>query len=197
MNTENQIYLFVGGLFFLIGSVITIIFCSIGFFGSFILLPLLFVVLGGGLLVYAFMLRKKQKDVLNQGKKYAAKIYGYVDDKSVSVNGVLTKNIVVHYFDDNGIEREATIPTQLESGFNSYAIGMTVDIYVYQGRHEWDPNSIRNEVIWRESELMDGKPIDPDKQQLVSIHCKNCGATYQAVKGYSNRCPYCGSFIDA
>ena len=71
---------------------------------------------------------------------------------------------------------------------------MTITIYEYQGKFNFDPASVRDEVIPGEAELMDDKPLEPEKLKMVAVTCKNCGASYQAATGYSSRCPYCGGY---
>lgn len=104
--------------------------------------------------------------------------------------------LIVHYFDKNQIEREAVIPTAFEKGSGAYPIGMTMDIYEYQGRYGFDPGSVRDEILPGEQELMDDKPVDPSKLRMTAVQCPNCGASYQAAAGYTGRCPYCGSYHD-
>ena len=87
------------------------------------------------------------------------------------VNGRFPVNVIVHYFDKNQIEREAVIPTAFEKGASTYPIGMTMDIYEYQGKY-----------------------VDPSKLRMTAVQCPNCGASYQAAAGYTGRCPYCGSY---
>ena len=110
------------------------------------------------------------------------------------VNGRFPVNVIVHYFDKNQIEREAVIPTAFEKGASTYPIGMTMDIYEYQGKYGWDPDSVRDEILSGEQELMDDKPVDPYKLRMTAVQCPNCGASYQAAAGYTGRCPYCGSY---
>ena len=95
---------------------------------------------------------------------------------------------------NNKIEREAVIPTAFEKGASTYPIGMTMDIYEYQGKYGWDPDSVRDEILPGEQELMDDKPVDPSKLRMTAVQCPNCGASYQAAAGYTGRCPYCGSY---
>ena len=70
----------------------------------------------------------------------------------------------------------------------------TMDIYEYQGKYGWDPDSVRDEILSGEQELMDDKPVDPSKLRMTAVQCPNCGASYQAAAGYTGRCPYCGSY---
>ena len=137
-----------------------------------------------------------KKKIEKQGRRFPAKIYGYVDNTSYTVNNSYTVNVKVHYFDERHVEREAILPTGFPQGSGMYPIGMTIDIFEYQGKFSYDPNSVRNEVLPGEDELMDDKPVAPDKLQLVAVTCPNCGSNFQAATGYSSKCPYCGGYIN-
>lgn len=192
MNTAYKILILMGIGYIGIGSIVSIVFISSRGFDPFALIPLLFVVIGIALLVGASASIAKKKKILKLGKKYSAKIYGYVNNTSYRVNGAYTSNTKVHFFDDNGIEKEVIIPTSFPRGSNAYPIGMTMDIFEYNGNYSFDPKSVRDEILPRENELMDDKPVEPEKLSIISVTCDCCGATYEAAKGYSNKCPYCG-----
>ena len=91
------------------------------------------------------------------------------------VNGRFPVNVIVHYFDKNQIEREAVIPTAFEKGASTYPIGMTMDIYEYQGKYGWDPDSVRDEILPGEQELMDDKPwilpASHDRRAVSELRC--------------------------
>ena len=196
MNIAQKILLIMGIVYMAVGGVIAVIFVLFIKSTPFILMPLFFVVLGasfvGGVL---FTVRQKKK-ISKLGKKYAAKIYGYVNNTSYMVNGCYTLNTKVHYFDENGTEKEAILPTSFARGSDTYPIGMTIDIYEHHGKYSFDAGSVRNEVLFREDELMDNKPVELEKTTIVAVCCESCGATYQAQKGYSNKCPYCGNYYN-
>ena len=186
----------IGAFFTLIGLIITIIFSAVSGFSVFTLIPLLFVVIGVCFLASVIIHKHKKQVILQKGTKYAAKIYGYVEDTSVVVNGTFPVNIKVHYFDRHHVEKEAVIPTGFPKGSSQYAIGMTLDIYEYNGKYNWDPKSVRNETLKGEEELMDNKPVEPEKLNLTAVNCPNCGSTFQAASGYVGKCPYCGSYLN-
>ena len=196
MNIAQKILLIMGIVYMAVGGVIAVIFVLFIKSSPFILMPLFFVVLGasfvGGVL---FTVRQKKK-ISKLGKKYPAKIYGYVNNTSYMVNGCYTLNTKVHYFDESGTEKEAILPTSFARGSDTYPIGMTIDIYEYRGKYSFDAGSVRNEVLFREDELMDNKPVELEKTTIVAVCCESCGATYQAQKGYSNKCPYCGNYYN-
>lgn len=186
-----------GAFYIILGGGIAITFLATGLPMNAVAIPMLFVVLGICFLIGCAIPSIRRNAVIKKGTRYAAKIYSYVDNTSYTVNGKFTSNAKVHYFDQNGIEREAIIPTAFSKGSNGmYPIGMTIDIYEYNGRYGFDPKSVRNERLPREAELMDDKPINPEEMTIVAHECENCGATFEALAGYSNKCPYCGSYLN-
>ena len=196
MNGMQKILMIMGVAYIALGGTITVCFAGFGFPGSFIAIPLFFVVLGIAFVAGVLVSLAKKKKIVKHGHRYAAKIYSYVDNTSYTVNGSYTVNVKVHYFDENHIEREAIIPTAFERGSGMYPIGMTIDIFEYQGKFGFDPASVRNEVLPGELELMDDKPINSEQLKLVAVNCPNCGASFQAAAGYSSKCPYCGGYLN-
>lgn len=186
-----------GAGFIGIGGITFIIFSGVKGFGVFSLIPLLFVIIGICFIAAFFMNKKKKSDIINKGSRYTGKIYGYIQDTTVTVNGAYPINIKVRYFDENHNVKEGIIPTGFPKGSNQYAIGMTIDIFEYRGKYGWDKASVRDERIFDEEILMDVKPIEPEKIKLIAMNCPNCGSSFQATKGYSNKCPYCGSYLNA
>lgn len=193
----RKILLILGGGFVAIGLMVAIVFLSIGEIGFFLAIPFFFVLIGLAIVISVIVSYVKEASVKTKGTKYKAKIYSYVDDTSVVVNGAFQVNCKVHFFDRNGIEKEAIIPTAFARGSSEYPIGMTIDIFEYNGRYGFDKNSVRDEVLDREEELMDDKPIDRAKIRKVAISCQSCGITYEAIGGYSASCPYCGNKVNA
>lgn len=194
MNTAQKILTIMGIGYIGIGGLVSIVMLSVGAAGAFALIPFFFVLLGAGFIGGVYISNANKKRISKLGRKYSAKIYGYVENTSYMVNGCYPINTKVHYFDENGIEREAILTTSFARGSNQYPIGMTIDIFEYNGKYDFDAKSVRNEVLPREIELMDDKPVEPDRLSLASVSCPSCGATYQAARGYSNKCPYCGNF---
>ena len=74
--------------------------------------------------------------------------------------------------------------------------GLTIDIFEYNGKYGYDPDSVRDERLPGEEELMDDKPVAPDKLRLVAVRCPNCGSSFRAATGYSSKCPYCGNYLN-
>lgn len=64
------------------------------------------------------------------------------------------------------------IPTGFARGSGEYPIGMTITIYEYRGKFSFDPASVRDEMIPGEAELMDDKPLEPEKLKMVAVTCK-------------------------
>lgn len=200
MNGAQKVLILVGGIFASAGAILTAVFLGVssifGGVGGFIAIPLGFVVLGLGFIFSVVSSYVKKKKIVKRGDKYAAKIYGYVENTSYMLNGRFTLNVKVHYFDKAHIEREAILPTEFARGSNLYPIGMTIDIYDYRGKFGFDPKSVRAEILPGEEELMDDKPVNPDQVQLVAVTCPNCGSSFQAAAGYSSKCPYCESYLN-
>ena len=198
MNFMQKVLFILGVTYAAIGVVVTAILLGIPVLtGDFVYLaaiPLFFVVLGLSFLTGVGASMHKRKVIMQKGIKYPAKIYSYVQNTAYTVNDHFPYNAKVHYFDRNHIERETIIPTAFKSGAAMYPIGMTIDIYEYRGKYAYDPDSIRNEILPNEEELMDDKPIDALKVRLVAVKCKTCGASYQDAAGYTGKCPYCGSY---
>ena len=196
MDYAYKILLIIGLAFFGIGLIISIAFFVV--FGSsiFCFIPCLFIFVGLCFILAYFNNNRKKDKILKKGTMYVAKIYSYVQDTSVIVNGSYPVNLKVRYFDIHQNIKEAIIPTGFPKGSDMYPIGYTINIYEYNGKYGYDPHSVRDEVIGREKELMDNKPVEPDKVKLIGVTCPNCGSSFQASVGYSNRCPYCDSYIN-
>lgn len=200
MNAAHKIVVLVGSIFLAIGLLVGIIFVVIAEPGNFPLgmlsLPLGFVLIGGGMDIAVAIMVNNKKKIVQKGMRYPAKIYGYTENTSVVVNNTYLMDTIVHYFDSYHVEREAVIPTGFTRGAGMYPIGMTIDIFEYNGKYGYDPNSVRDEKLPGEEELMDDKPVAPDKLKLVAVRCPNCGSSFRAATGYSSKCPYCGSYLN-
>lgn len=196
LNPLQKIFLIMGIGYIALGSAIFFTFLAVGTI-TMALIPLLFMVAGAVFVAVVLYGLHKKKNIIRHGTKYPAKIYGYVENTSYTVNGNFTMNVKARYFDKNHVEREAILPTSFTQGSSQYPIGMTIDIYEYRGEFGFDELSVRNEVLPGEPELMDDKLMDPSKVKMVAIVCPNCGASFQAAKGYSNKCPYCESYYNA
>lgn len=203
MNESDKFMRMFGGIFFAVGIVCLIISIVVGLIlgewmagGIMLIFGLLFGTVGGGILLSQLKRSLKRKNVEKNGIRYSGKIYGYVEDKSCTMNDDYLINIKVHYFDNKGIEREAVIRTGFTRGSGDYPIGATIDIIALGSEYSWDKNSVRYEKLAREEELMDDKPLDPMKLNMVAVTCPGCGATFSAAKGYVSRCPYCDRAVN-
>ena len=88
MNSAQKICMIVGVGFAGIGLFMTLIFLfAFGKPGAFILIPLMFVVLGLCFIVTILVMLHNKKMIRVHGEKYTAKIYGYVKNTSYMVNG--------------------------------------------------------------------------------------------------------------
>lgn len=202
MNMAQKILLIIGIVFAAVGAMVAVVFVFAGIgmafqeMGVFLVLPLFFIVLGVCFIAAVLTGMHKKSVIVKKGTRYAAKIYSYTENTAYTVNGRFPVNVVVRFFDRNQVRREAVIPTAFEKGAGAYPIGMTMDIYEYQGKYGWDSQSVRDEILPGEQELMDDKPVDTSKLRMKAVQCPNCGASYQAAAGYTGKCPYCGSYYN-
>lgn len=203
MNDSEKFMRLFGLIFFLTGvltfisGVITLCVSHDLFAGGIpIMLGIVFGVVGGGVLLVGIKKNKERKNVAANGTRYTGKIYGYVENRSYTMNGDFTVNIKVRYFDEMHVEREALLPTEFVKGNGDYPIGATIDFFVLGSSYSWDPKSVRYEKIEGEEELMDSKPIDPGKITMTAVSCPMCGASFSAAKGYVSKCPYCGGSVE-
>ena len=196
MSVAKKILGILGLSFIAIGSVVFIAIKSAMQYSGFeamSFIPLLFVIIGFFFVGFVLYSIHQENKIKRFGKRYSAKIYSYKENTSYTVNGEFTYNAVVHYFDEFQNEKEAILPTSFPKGSNTYPIGMTIDIFEYKGQYNFDQNSIRDEILPRETELMDDKPIDRAKIRMKAIQCQHCSASFNAIQGYTATCPYCGS----
>ncbi len=197
MRAAYKVFLFVGAIFSFVGIVVTtVFFANREVFGWFCLFPLIFLLIGITLMILPIVQIRRNKKIVKYGRRISAKIYDYCEDTSATVNGTYPVNTVVRYFDPYGKECEAILETGFLRGSNDFPIGMTIDIYEYNGKIAYDKDSVRSETLLREEELMDNKPISTAGMEVIAIECKSCGASFCAAKGYVSKCPYCGKLIN-
>lgn len=199
MDDNQKFMRMFGGIFFSVGVVMLFISVIAFIFGGFFvggicfLLGAVFGAIGGGILINLIKQISKAKDIEKHGIKFEGKIYGYIDDKSFTMNGDYLVNTKVHYFDKDHIEREGIIQTRFTKGTSDFPIGATIDIIEYKGKYTWVPGSVRFTHIDGEEELLDDKPLAPDKIKMSAVSCQSCGVSFTAVSGYAAKCPYCGA----
>ena len=156
--------------------------------------PIVTAALGRAMSAAAMMgsMMKGEKDLLTLQIQGDGPMHGLT--VTANANGGVKGYPGVHYFDNYHIEREAILPTSFCQGTSPYPLGMTIDIFEYQGKYEYDPSSVRYEILPGEQELMDNKPVDPSQLHMIAVTCPNCGASYKKAAGYAEKCPYCGSY---
>ena len=192
MKTVYKILILVGAIFALVGSLLTFIFfVNRDVFGLWSLFPLFFVALGLCFIIPGIIDVTKNRKIIKNGKRIPAKICGYVEDKHVVINGGYAVNTVVRYFDSYRRVKECVIETGFQRGSNAYPIGMTVDLYEYDGKISWDQDSVRQETLFDEKELMDGIE-DTSDGEVIAVNCPKCGALFCTAREYAAKCPYCG-----
>ena len=192
MKTVYKILILVGAIFALVGLLLTFIFLvNRDVFGIWAFFPLFFVILGLCFIIPGIIDYTKNRKIIKNGKRIPAKICGYMEDKNVVINGGYAVNTIVRYFDSYRRVKETVIETGFQHGSNAYPIGMTVDLYEYDEKISWDRNSVRQETLFDERELMDGIEDNSDGE-VIAVECPKCGASYCAAKEYASKCPYCG-----
>ena len=144
MKTVYKILILVGAIFALVGAMLTFIFLvNRDVFGLWSLFPLFFVALGLCFIIPGIIDVTRTRKIIKNGKRIPAKICGYVEDKSVVINGGYAVNTVVRYFDSYRRVKETVVETGFQHGSNAYPIGMTVDLYEYNGKISWDRERMR------------------------------------------------------
>lgn len=201
MNNGSKIVLIVGLSLLFGGSMMATIF-GLSFQGIddadfAAIIPASFAVVGLCMTIGALKNIIKTQQVRRKGRKIQAKIYGYIENKSYMVNNSYPINVKARYMDTSGTVRETILNTSFPHGSDAYPIGYTIDIFEYKGMFTFDKSSVREQYIPFEEELMDNKPLDPEKITFVGVTCPNCGSSFKAKAGYTNNCPYCGSAINA
>lgn len=200
MGNGNKILLIVGSSVFFGCTMMAILFGSISIVteeGFMTPIPVMFAIAGLVMTICAIRNMIQARNTLKKGKKYQAKIFGYIENKSYMVNNSYPINVKARYIDPSGNVRETILNTSFASGSDSYPIGYTIDIFEYKGRFAFDKSSVRDQYVPREEELMDNKPLDPSKFSFIAVTCPNCGSSFNAKAGFANNCPYCGSAINA
>ena len=181
MKAAYKILFFMGLIFVFVGIIVFVPFVlNIQVFGIMVAIPVFFVILGICFIVPFMKQKRADKKIMRLGKKRIAKISDYVEDTSATVNGEYLINTVVHYFDDRGKVCDAILETGFMRGSNKYPLGMSVDIYEYDGKVVWDKKSVRIE------ELPGGS-----QPEIVVSECMSCGSSFCSTKGFISKCPYC------
>lgn len=148
MKAAYKILIVLGMIFFIVGLALLVPFiANISVFKWMVAIPAFFVVLGICFMLPGIAQLVGNRMIRKYGKKRAALIYDHIEDTSVTVNNEYTINTVVHYLDDDNTECEAILATGFMRGRGEYPLGLTIDIYEYNGKIGWDKNSVRSEEI--------------------------------------------------
>lgn len=159
--SANKIFYVIGLIFTIIGLSIL----AIGITMCVVLSEVLILIIMGGIgVVFAIIgivflsvvaaARKNDAKIRNNGKKYAAKIIGFEVDPYYTINDQHPFNTQVAYYDDIGNIGRGLLKTRVTAGDRRYNIGDTVDIYVFEGKFTWNPDSVRKEMLSGEDALL-------------------------------------------
>lgn len=196
MNMVGKVFLMVGGIFLFVGLILfTAFIFAFGF--PIALFPMLFVLLGAVFCAIPVVSAIREKKAWREGKPYTGKVYGFVENTSVVVNGSYPINTVVRFFDERHMVREAILHTDFSRGSQKFAVGSTIDIREYKGRFVYNRASVRYETLKDEEILMENRSLDAAGITYVAVTCESCGASFKAQKGITAKCPYCDSYVKA
>lgn len=199
LNTGKFVKYF-GMLFVVLGIVIAVVLAWVGMTlgeRGLLLMALLFVAMfcgiGGFFAWYGNNLLHKDDEIIGKGETFAAKVFGYDADPSVTMNGSPLIVLVVRYFDCGEI-REARVSTGIVDP-TQYPIASTVVIREYEGRTALVPGSCTSARIEGEADLMN-PDFDPSARRTsLGVSCPNCGAALTVPVGMSRICPYCSTKV--
>lgn len=191
-----------GLLFVVIGAVVGILFISLSivtrsypmiFMG--VMFPLVFCGVGGFFAWIGMSALKREEKIAEEGVAIMGKIFDYVPDYQMTMNGQPTLSLVVRYKKD-GLIKQAVVRT----GYTDTASiprGATVTISLLNGEAALVPGSISDVKLPDEENLLN-PDIDPEKiQTSIGASCPACGATLIVPVGMSAICPYCGRKVVA
>ena len=191
-----------GLLFVVIGAVVGILFISLSivtrsypmiFMG--VMFPLVFCGVGGFFAWIGMSALKREEKIAEEGVAIMGKIFDYVPDYQMTMNGQPTLSLIVRYKKD-GLIKQAVVRT----GYTDTASiprGATVTISLLNGEAALVPGSISDVKLPDEENLLN-PDIDPEKiQTSIGASCPACGATLIVPVGMSAICPYCGRKVVA
>ena len=182
----------VAGILFIGGALMTRSFPLI-FMG--VMFPLIFCGVGGFFAWIGASALKREEKIAEEGVAVMGKIFDYVPDYQMTMNGQPTLSLVVRYKKD-GLIKQAVVRT----GYTDTASiprGATVTISLLNGEAALVPGSISDVKLPDEENLLN-PDIDPEKiQTSIGASCPACGATLIVPVGMSAICPYCGRKVVA
>ena len=182
----------VAGILFIGGALMTRNFPLI-FMG--VMFPLIFCGVGGFFAWIGASALKREEKIAEEGVAVMGKIFDYVPDYQMTMNGQPTLSLVVRYKKD-GLIKQAVVRT----GYTDTAAiprGSTVTISLLNGEAALVPGSISDVKLPDEENLLN-PDIDPEKiRTSIGASCPACGATLIVPVGMSAICPYCGRKVVA
>ena len=201
MNT-NTIFKWLGLLFVVLGAVIGIGLIAAGAAsgeGTLIFMGVFFIAMfcgiGGFFAWIGISALRREEKIAEEGVAIMGKIFDYVPDYQMTMNGQPTLSLVVRYKKD-GLIKQAVVRT----GYTDTAAiprGATVTISLLNGEAALVPGSISDVKLPDEENLLN-PDIDPEKiQTSIGASCPACGATLIVPVGMSAICPYCGRKVVA
>lgn len=186
------------GLFFVfLGAGITFILIAVGLrtgrnmlIYMALLFALLFCGIGGFLATLGIRQLRQMETINEEGTVYMGKIFRAVQDHQMTVNGASTLSLIVRYR-ENGSIKEVTVRTG-EVDEALYPIGCTVSISILNGQAALVPDSVSDQKLPDEENLMN-PDLDPrGTQSSTGTCCPGCGANLMVPYGMAAVCPYCG-----
>ena len=166
---------------------------------SMIFMGLSFLVIFGGIggffAWYGISSIKRDEKIAEEGVAIMGKIFAYVPDYQMTLNGQPTLSLVVRYKRD-GVIRQATVRTG-HSDTAEFPQGATVTISLLNGEAALVPGTVTDLKLPDEENLMN-RDIDPEKiESSVGVSCPACGAALMVPVGMTAICPYCGRKVKA
>jgi hypothetical protein len=191
-----------GLLFVAIGTVVGLGFAVSGVvagMGSLVFMGVCFLVLfcgiGGFFAWTGINNMNRERKINEKGYAVMGKIFDYVPDNQMTLNGQPTLSLIVRYKED-GIIKQAVVRTgQVDTA--AFPRGATVTISLFDGEAALVPGSVSDVRLPDEENLLN-PDIDPEKiHSSIGASCPACGANLMVPIGMSVVCPYCGRKVRA
>ena len=198
----NKILKVLGLFFVVLGAVIGIGLILSGFAAKSIPLAFMGIVfvmmfcgIGGFFAWIGISMLNRDKKITEEGVAVMGKIFDYVPDYQMTLNGQPTLSLVVRYKRD-GVIRQATVRTG-RSDTAEFPQGATVTRSLLNGEAALVPGTVTDLKLPDEENLMN-RDIDPEKiESSVGVSCPACGAALMVPVGMTAICPYCGRKVKA
>ncbi len=138
---------------------------------------------------------RRDRKIAEEGTAYIGKIFDYVPDYQMTLNGQPTLSLIVRYRQD-GVIRQATVRTG-QADTAAFPRGATVTISFLRGEAALVPGSVSDQQLPNEEDLLN-PDLDPEKiHSSIGASCPSCGALLMVPVGMSAVCPYCGRKVSA